>query len=56
MKERGHKQDHRILALEHDDFCMNRHCERSEAIHLALRGLLRCARNDGLDQSDVVML
>src|SRR4030081_1333512 len=30
--------------------CPRRHCERSEAIHLAAQrknGLLRCARNDG---------
>jgi hypothetical protein len=37
------------IAPREGEVAFNRHCERSEAIHLAARrenGLLRCARND----------
>jgi hypothetical protein len=35
---------------------LNRHCERSEAIHECAHGLLRCARNDGVGQSNLISL
>jgi hypothetical protein len=45
-----------LIILERDNFILNRHCERSEAIQWRAHGLLRFARNDDVDQTNLISL